>query len=108
MNAMSIRVDATRLQQFQGKVVRVIGRCDAFDTSDMRGKLESNGSIPIKSPSQALDAGKNYEIIGRIGSGDDLAIQVYTMTELSDNLNLDVAKKLVDFVHKVPELFYTT
>ncbi|KAG7191646.1 uncharacterized protein KQ657_002915 [Scheffersomyces spartinae] len=108
MNAMSIRVDATRLQQFQGKVVRVMGRCELFNTNDMRGKLESNGPIPIKSPSQILEAGKNYEIIGRIGSGDDLTVQVYTMTELSDDFNLEVAKKLVDFVHKVPELFYTT
>lgn len=106
MDAASVRIDATLLQEYQGRLVRIIGKCESFDPSSSHGTILSNGPITIISaPGELLSVSKNYEIIGKVGS-NDLKVRVLSAIELSDNVNLDHAEKLVKYVHKVPELFY--
>lgn len=106
MDAASIRIDSTLLQQHQGRLVRIMGKCESYDPASNNSTLLSNGPITlISNAGEPLVVNKNYEIIGKVGS-NDLSVRVLSAIELSDNLNFDVAQKLVSYVHKVPELFY--
>jgi replication factor A3 len=106
MDAANIRIDASLLLANQGKLVRIIGKCESYDGSSNTATLNSNGTIPLSLQNDSLVVGKNYEIIGKCSS-NNLGVNVYSVIELSDNINLDVAQKLVSYVHKVPELFYS-
>lgn len=106
MDAANIRIDATLLQSHQGKLVRIIGKCENFDSNSSAGTLSSNGPVNLTfAGGDILVPGKNYEIIGKVSS-NNVTVNVYSVIELSDNVNLEVAQKLVQFVHKVPELYY--
>lgn len=105
MDAANIRIDASLLQSHQGKLVRIIGKCESYDGSSNTATLNSNGSIPLSLQNDSLIVGKNYEIIGKNSTNN--SVNVYSVIELSDNINLDIAQKLVSYVHKVPELFYS-
>lgn len=106
MDAANIRIDATLLQSHQGKLVRIIGKCESFDSNSSVGTLSSNGPVNLTfTAGDILVPGKNYEIIGKV-SHNNLTVNVYSVVGLSDNVNLEVAQKLVQFVHKVPELYY--
>lgn len=106
MDAASIRIDSTFLEQHQGRLVRIMGKCQSYDPSSNNSILISNGPVTlIFNPGEELVVNKNYEIIGKVGTSD-LSVRVLSAIELSDNLNFDTAQKLVSYVHKVPELFY--
>lgn len=106
MDAASIRIDATLLQQYQGKLVRLMGKCESYDPSSNTATLSCNGTINlICNPDESFVVDKNYEIIGKVGT-NDTSVFILSAIELSDNLNMDVVKKLVEYVHKVPELYY--
>ncbi|ODV76914.1 replication factor A protein 3 [Suhomyces tanzawaensis NRRL Y-17324] len=106
MDATNIRVDSTLLESHQGKIVRVIGKCDSYDASSDTATLISTGAVHLNLQSgEALEVNKNYEVIGKV-SATSTNVSVYTVTPLSDNLNLENAQKLVHYTHKVPELYY--
>ena len=105
MDAISVRIDATHVEKNQSKLVRFMGKCQSYDPSSNHAIVLSNGTISlITNPGETLNVNKNYEIVGKVGN-NDLDVRVLSAIELSDNLNLDHYVKLVDFAHKVPELF---
>lgn len=106
MDAASIRIDATLLKEHQGKIVRLIGKCESYDPSASSAILISNGQVNISlATGESMEINKIYEIIGKVSSTEE-KVTVYSIIELSDNLNLDIANNLVKYVHKVPELFF--
>lgn len=107
MDAANIRIDASLLPSHQGKLVRIIGKLESYNPSSQSGSLSSNGSIKLNltQSDTALQVNKIYEIIGKV-STSDASVNVYSSVEFSDNTNLDVAAKLVQYTHKVPELFF--
>ncbi|KAI5968761.1 hypothetical protein CANMA_002197 [Candida margitis] len=122
MEATTKRIDATLLQQNQNNLVRIIGKCESYDTSTQQAILISNGSVKLDLSSAtqdgagndgdnngdgALQVNKNYEIIGKVSHNpSDLKVHVYSVVSLTDNLNLNAVEKLVQYTYKVPELFY--
>lgn len=105
MDAASIRVDAPLVPEYQGKIVRIIGKCELFDSGSSRAILHANGKVDLAVNNTTFEINKNYEIIGKVAT-DSATVLVLSAVELSDNVNLDVASKLVQYVHKVPELYY--
>lgn len=104
MDTASIRIDASLLQENEGKIVRIMGSCQSFDAPARHALLEANGTVNLKLVSdETLTVGKNYEIIGKVGDGQ--LVQTYSLVELSDNVNLQMASKLVQYIKKVPELY---
>lgn len=100
MEAANIRIDAPLLSSHQGKLVRIIGKCTSPTA------LESNGPVALSTTNiDPLIPGKFYEIIGKV-SPNNPSVNVYSVLQLSDNVNMDMVSKLVQYVHKVPELFY--
>ena len=91
MEASNIRIDGTLLQANKNKLVRVMGKC----------AIKLDLSQVTDSP---LEIHKNYEIIGKV-SGDELKIFVYSVIELSDNLDINAASKLAQYAQKVSELY---
>ncbi|KAG5421152.1 hypothetical protein I9W82_000242 [Candida metapsilosis] len=120
MEATTKRIDATLLQQNQNNLVRIIGKCESYDSHSQSAILISNGSIKLDLSSSGIqqDSGsgssdgvlqvnKNYEIIGKVShNASDLKVHVYSIVELTDNLNFKAVEKLVQYTYKVPELFY--
>lgn len=106
MDAASIRVTALTLQEFPGKVVRIIGKVTTVDPSTDLATIDAGGSVTVSTHgNEQLEIGKIYEVIGKL-SVSDLSINTYSILELSDNVNLEIAQKFAKMVPKVPELFY--
>ncbi|KAF7584459.1 Replication factor A protein 3 family protein [Clavispora lusitaniae] len=106
MDAASIRVNASTIKDFAGRVVRVVGRVESFDAVSDSARLDAGGAIDVSIHSNdKLEVGKVYEIIGKVGVSD-YKVNVYSVLPLSDGVNVDVANQLAKFVQKVPELFY--
>ncbi|CCG20756.1 hypothetical protein CORT_0A03680 [Candida orthopsilosis Co 90-125] len=119
MEATTKRIDATLLQQNQNNLVRIIGKCESYNATSQSAILISNGSIKLDLSSAAaqdsnngdgssvLQVNKNYEVIGKVSHNpSDLKVHVYSIVELTDNLNFKAVEKLVHYTYKVPELFY--
>ncbi|ODV86057.1 hypothetical protein CANARDRAFT_175789 [[Candida] arabinofermentans NRRL YB-2248] len=106
----SIRVDATLLQQFKRKTVRIIGKL--ISKSSNNAILNSNGNVELKftHQNQLLDSliiDHWYECIGMVDD-DDLSIKVIQCIDFGTEINEKAVLKVVELSHKVPELFYTT
>lgn len=106
MDATSKRIDGTLLQVNQGKVVRVIGKMEQYDESSAIIKSNGDINLNLSTLTTGLDiqVGSNYEVIGKIG--DDLTITVYSILEISDNFKFENYYHMIQFVNKVPELYY--
>lgn len=96
MDAPTLRIDAPLIPSHQGRLVRIIGKCLDKTT------LDSNGHVSL-STDESLKVNLFYEIIGKVSTGD--VVNVYSVVELSENIDMNVVKKLVEYVAKVPELF---
>lgn len=106
MDAASIRVDAKLVPLHKGKIVRIIGKCQLYDAASHSAMLDSNGPLDVVlNPGELLTVNHNYELIAKV-SPDATAVRVLSTIELSDNLDFAVAAKLVEYVHKVPELYF--
>lgn len=106
MDAASIRANAKTINDFGGRVVRIVGRITNYDRAMDSATIDADGPIQITvNPGDAIETGKIYEIIGKAGVADN-KVNVYAMMQFSDNTNLDAANKLATFVQKSPELFY--
>ncbi|RLV94569.1 hypothetical protein JA1_001668 [Spathaspora sp. JA1] len=106
METTVIKVDSTLLAANQNNVVSIFGKCESYDQSSNAGTVISNGPINLQlGEEMSIQINKNYEIIGKVTS--DLSIHVFSIVELTDNFNIDLAQKLVHYTHKVPELFYS-
>ncbi|EDK42299.1 conserved hypothetical protein [Lodderomyces elongisporus NRRL YB-4239] len=116
MEATTRRIDATLLQANQNKLVRVIGKCESFDAHLQSAILTSNGPVTLDLTAATsedgneslLQSNKFYEVVGKVSnSSSNTKVQVYSVIELSDNLNVNAAEKLVQYSNRVPELFYS-
>lgn len=106
MEACSVRVDAKLLKSYEGKLVRIIGKCESFNDKQKTGSLNSNGIINVNmTMNEPLSVNKNYEIIGKV-MPNNCTVSVYSYILLSDNIKFDICNNLVQYVHKVPELYY--
>ncbi|OBA19842.1 replication factor A protein 3 [Metschnikowia bicuspidata var. bicuspidata NRRL YB-4993] len=106
MNAASIRVNASTVKDFPGRVVRVIGKATSVDNYSNTATLDAGGPIDVSTlSSDPLEVGKIYEVVGKCNV-NDLKVSSYSVTQLSDNVNLEMAAKLASMVPKVSELFY--
>ena len=102
MEASNIRIDGTLLQANKNKLVRVMGKCESFDHASNQAIIVCNGTIKLdlsQVTDSPLEIHKNYEIIGKV-SGDELKIFVYSVIELSDNLDINAASKLAQYAQK--------
>ncbi|KAI5950796.1 hypothetical protein KGF54_003870 [Candida jiufengensis] len=116
MDAATRRINAPLLQQSSNKLVRVIGKCESYNSSSQQGIIISNGSINLDLSAATsstsdnynlLEINKIYEIIGKVSNlNGDLKINVYSTIKLTDNTNLKAADKLVELSNKATDLFY--
>ncbi|RCK63284.1 Replication factor A protein 3 [Candida viswanathii] len=105
MEATNIRVDASLIQNNSGRIVRIMGKCESFDQASHQAIILANGTanLDLSQVDDVLEIHKNYEFIGK--AGVDQKIRVYSVVPLSDNLDLNIAAKLVLFANQVPELY---
>lgn len=101
-----MRVNASTVKDFAGRVVRVVGKVESYDGPSQLARLDAGGPVDVQLTSgDVLEVGRSYEVIGKVGVSD-YRINVYSIMQISENANLDVANKLASYVQKVPELFY--
>lgn len=103
----SLRVDATLLAQSSNKTVRIIGQLKSLDTTNSSASLDSNGLISVSSSSNTDDLVVDnwYEVIGVVQK--DLSVNVLQWFDFGKDFNANAAKKLVEVVHRVPELYHS-
>lgn len=105
----TLRVDATILSTANTKTVRVIGQLKSLN-GDNSGTIDSNGVIKINSSVDLsnMKVGHWYEVIGVV-KHDDLSINVFQFFDFGDDehFNEKAAMKLIDVVHRIPELYYS-
>lgn len=101
----SIRVDATFLQQFIGHTVRIIAQVKQVTGNSF--VAESNGTVQFTSDADTseLTQGHWYEIVGIVQK--DLGISALQWFDFGDKFNAAAATKLVEVVHRLPELYYS-
>lgn len=103
MDAASVRVDATSILSYGGRVVRIIGKASAVNGDSV--KLDANGQVNVSTnANDKVEIGKIYEVIGKVNVSDH-RVTSYSVMRLSDDTNLEAASKLAQYVQKVPELF---
>lgn len=106
MDAASIRVQASTIKDYGGRIVRVVGRVENIDFGSNTATILAGGPIEvITNANDPLETGKIYEIIGKVGASD-FKINAYSVTQFSDNTNVELHSRLAALVPKVPELFY--
>lgn len=106
MEGASVRVNATTLKDFPGRVVRIIGKATAVDSFADSATIDAGGPVEVSTHgAEEFEVGKIYEIIGKCAV-NDFKINSYSAMKLSDNLNLDMANALANLVPKASELFY--
>ncbi|PIS54279.1 hypothetical protein CJI97_003980 [Candidozyma auris] len=106
MDAASIRVQASTIKDYGGRIVRVVGRVENIDFGSNTATISAGGPIEvITNANDPLETGKIYEIIGTVGASD-FKINAYSVTQFSDNTNVELHSRLAALVPKVPELFY--
>lgn len=106
MDAASVRVQASTIKDFGGRVVRVVGSVENIDFGSSTATLNAGGPIQVTTnANDGLEVGKIYEVIGKVGASD-YKVSAYSVTAFSDNTNLELHNKLAALVPKVPELFY--
>ena len=103
---ISIRVDATMLSQNVSKTIRIIGQLKSINENDNSGILDSNGTVnfQIDNNFNELLINNYYEFIAIVKP--DLSIKVLQTFNFGDNLNINAVNKMVEVVHKIPELYY--
>lgn len=106
MDAASIRVNASTVKDFAGRIVRVVGKVESYDNQSQLARLDAGGAVDIQlTTGDILEVGKAYEVIGKT-SVSDYKVNAYLVMAISDNVNLETANKLASYVQKVPELFF--
>lgn len=103
----TIRVDATRLSDTTSKTVRIIGLIKSFDSTTGSGNLDANGSVAFTCKNgDELIATHWYELIAIVQQ--DLSLNILQSFDFGTEFNANAANKLVDVVHRLPELFQPT
>lgn len=104
----SIRIDATMLAQTMGKTVRIIGQVKSIDAGSSKAVIESNGTVTVAGDIDMSDlkTGNWYEFIGLVQ--ENLEVRALQKFDFGSNINANAVKKMVEVVHRVPELFQSS
>ncbi|KAH3670269.1 hypothetical protein WICMUC_004922 [Wickerhamomyces mucosus] len=103
------RVDGTLLQNFRNQTVRIVGRVDGLNDTQVTFYTPSYNadSTTIQltySPDLSFEKGYWYEIIGRVS--DELSVRAIDVNFFGDNINEKAIAGLVHFAHRAaPELY---
>ncbi|KAL0636866.1 hypothetical protein Q9L58_004087 [Maublancomyces gigas] len=103
MSEQAPRINAPLLEQFQNRVVRVVGK-----VLELRGDtatIDSHGSITIfLDRDSQLIVGRATEIVGKVQP--DLTIKVMSAVDFGTNIDFNVYDSLVEVNHLYKEIFY--
>ncbi|KAJ4329917.1 hypothetical protein N0V87_010461 [Didymella glomerata] len=97
------RVLQPHLQQFQHRIVRVLGK-----VVQLRGEnavIDAGGQIDVILNRDAhLAVGHAVEVIGKVDG--NLAIKVQAATDFGTNIDFNAANAVVEATHRHKEIFY--
>lgn len=107
MEAAYVRVDASLVEENPGNIVRVVGKCTAYDPPLETAALDANGTVSLLTASvnETPKVGQIYDVLGKV-SLEKGGIIVYSLIPLPDDTNVDAASKLAHLAQKVPHMFH--
>ncbi|GAA5834688.1 hypothetical protein JCM3766R1_003641 [Sporobolomyces carnicolor] len=104
MDRPTPRMNSKKLQQCQiGQVVRIIGKVITLTDDEALLETTDQGQVTVRLDPQTLMADKFVETIGKYEG--EQRIQELISQNLGDNLDLDLANKVVELSHTLPEVF---
>ncbi|TRX93323.1 hypothetical protein FHL15_005902 [Xylaria flabelliformis] len=96
------RICASMLPSYVGRVVIIVGK--VLELRDESALLDANGQINvILNLSSHLMVGNAAQIIGKINS--DLSVKAYQAKDFGNNVNFELAQRVVEITHQYKELF---
>lgn len=109
MDTSNIRVDHTTLQQFNGRVVRIIGKLTSPTTLSTTSITNDRGIIQLNVQQDNLrtklsNIDEYYEVIGQIQS--DLSLKVLDSIPFGTEINELGVANLVKYSNKCKEIYY--
>jgi len=103
MTEQTPRVNATLLEQFTNRTVRIVGK--VIQIRGDSATISSNGNIVVSvDRSSEMTVNNFVEIIGRVNN--DLSIKTLKATDIGKEINMDAYEAVVDATHRYKELFY--
>jgi len=98
------RINATMLENFAGKTVRMIGRVTTVRNDEVL--IDSQGSVKLQVERQDANIimGHAVEIVGKVWP--DLSVKVFVSTDLGKDLDFSAVEAVVDATHRYKEIFY--
>ncbi|CCH46935.1 Replication protein A 14 kDa subunit [Wickerhamomyces ciferrii] len=103
------RIDGSLLEQYKNRTVRVIGKVEQIDGSNLKlytpSDNSNNLSITVSTtPDLEFQQGIWYEIIGRVL--DNLTLRAIDIQNFGENINEKAVAGLVKYSNKSSEIFY--
>lgn len=103
------RIDGSLLEQYTNRTVRVIGKVEEIQGSDLKlytpSDTSNNLTITVTTtPDLEFQQGLWYEIIGRVM--DNLSLRAIDIQNFGENISEKAVAGLVKYSHKTPEIFY--
>ncbi|KAI0546279.1 replication factor A protein 3 [Xylaria curta] len=96
------RICASMLPSYVGRVVIIVGK--VLELRRESALVDANGEIDIiLNMASRLTTGNAAQIIGKINP--DLSVKAYQTKDLGNNIDLEIAQKVVEITHKYKELY---
>lgn len=103
------RIDGSLLEQYTNRTVRVIGKVEDIQGSNLRLYTPSDNQKDLTitvstTPDLNFEKGYWYEIIGRVM--DNLSLRAIDIQNFGENINEKAVAGLVKYSHKASVIFY--
>ncbi|GAA5826944.1 hypothetical protein JCM5353_004774 [Sporobolomyces roseus] len=106
MDRPTPRVNAAKLAEYQpGQVVRLVGKVLTITDEEALVESPDGGQVTIRLDRQTNINDKFIEVIGKYDG--DMVITEMISQNLGDEFDLDLANKVVELTHTLPDVFPT-
>ncbi|RKF55147.1 Replication factor A protein 3 [Golovinomyces cichoracearum] len=97
------RITSSHLDSFTNRTIRLLGK-----VTQLRGEtaiVDSDGNVTLHLNREAhLTVGHVVEVVGKVNQ--DLSVRVLKSTDVGKDVDLDIARSVVDATHRYKNIFY--
>ncbi|KAA8906155.1 hypothetical protein TRICI_005188 [Trichomonascus ciferrii] len=98
MSEETPRVNASCLEDFKGRTIRILGKVKSLHGESC--VIDANGDVTDAN----FEVGQFYEVIGRIS--DDSSVKMLQYQDFGTNIDMTNVDNLVKLQHKYKTIFY--
>ncbi|BGO94587.1 hypothetical protein NBRC10512_004985 [Rhodotorula toruloides] len=104
MDRPTPRVNGAKLAQSSpGSTVRLIGKVISLDAEQALLEAADGAQVTVKLMHDSVLSSTFVEVIGKVQS--ETSMQELSTLNLGDNIDMEVANKVVELTHQYPDVF---